>query len=225
MPSPDDAHRLLRSAIDKRARGERLTREESRALDRAKKEQDDRLRDQHYAAVPKRCWAKWSGRQQKVLNEQAARYGIPIAGATISLPAVALWLHEFLATHARRLAGVDADDPLLAGASSPALERYRLARAKREELGYERDLGAWLPRTEVHEGLELFAAILRPAIETLQRQFGPAAHALVDDALTEAIHAFHRHFSDPETRRDDAPPDGPDAPPDPAGASPPEPGP
>ncbi len=68
-----------------------------------------------------------SGRQTKVINEQAERYGIPFGGATINLPTVVRALHDFLADNAVKLARDD--DPLMQGVGSPALERYREERA------------------------------------------------------------------------------------------------
>ena len=48
-----------------------------------------------------------SGRQTKVINEQAARYDLPFGGPTIDLPDVVRALHDFLAKHAQRLASGD----------------------------------------------------------------------------------------------------------------------
>jgi len=87
-----------------------------------------------------------------------------------------------------------ADELLLAGHPSPALERYRLARAKREEFGLERDLGQWLPRDQVHEALTLFANVLRQTGDALQRQFGPDAHGLLAHGISDALHAFNQKF-------------------------------
>jgi len=84
-------------------------------------------------------------------------------------------------------------DPLLAGGSTPALERYRLARAKIEELKLERELGRWIERSVIHQGLAGIAAKIRAAGERLQKRFGPEAQNIIDEALDEAareIEAF-----------------------------------
>jgi hypothetical protein len=68
-----------------------------------------------------------SGRQTKVIHEQAVLYGIPFGGAAINLSEVVRSLHDFLAANARKLS---ADDDMLgSGVPSPALERYREERA------------------------------------------------------------------------------------------------
>ena len=59
-----------------------------------------------------------SGRQTKVLNEQADRYGLPLGGPVIDLPKLARALHDFLAANAKKL-NTD-DTALLGGGNSPA---------------------------------------------------------------------------------------------------------
>jgi hypothetical protein len=181
----DDAT-LARAALQKQQRGERPTREERGALRRVQRSRDDELRREHFATVRKGEWQRWSGRQQKVLNEQAARYGIPIGGAEISLPDVARWLHDFLAKNAHKLAAGDADDPAMAGVASPGLERYRLAHAERERLALARELAQTIVRRDLREGHARIASVLRKANEALLRQFGAAAQKLLNDALDDA---------------------------------------
>ena len=89
--------------------------------------------------VTKGTWVKWSGRQHKTLGEQAARYGVPIGGATISLPEVARWLHDFLARNARRLKAAEADE-------QESLEYWK---TQRERLRYESEIAQRLDR---HDG-------------------------------------------------------------------------
>jgi len=64
------------SALQKRKAGQRPTAVENAALRRIEKEQEERLRWQYYGAIPKKHWQAMSGRPPKVLNEQAARYGV-----------------------------------------------------------------------------------------------------------------------------------------------------
>jgi len=190
--------RLAAAAIHKAQSGVQPTREESAALRRVKRDRDEASRAEHFGGVRKGEWQRWSGRQQKVLNEQAARYGIPIGVGqrTIDLPSVVYWLHDFLAVHARRLSAPDDEDPAIAGAASPALERKRAIDAKRAELKYENELGRSIPREAIHAGLAVFAGVLRAAGEDLQRQFGPEAHAILSDALDDATTALRKHLDD-----------------------------
>jgi len=184
---------LAAAALLKRKRREQPTRNEQAALRRVEQAREEEDRWRYYSSIPKKHWREMSGRSNKVLIEQAARYGLPFGERVIDLPAVVLALHDFLAKNKYRLIGVDAD-PVLAGPDSKALERYRLARAKREEWFYERDKREWLPRAEVHEGLAVLSRILREAGETLLRQCGSDAHEILDDAINDAERAFDNHF-------------------------------
>src|SRR5262245_1258054 len=162
-----------------------LTQQERDALKRHEKEKEERLRWQFYGSIPQKHWRQMSGRQTKVLNEQAARYGIPFGWATIDLPAVVRAIHDFLAANAYKLARDD-DELLQACPSSTALEPYREERAalaKLDRLEREREL---LPRHETKETLGRIAAILRAAGDALQRQFGLAAAEILHEALDDA---------------------------------------
>ena len=124
LPSRVDQD-LVARAYSKVIQKADLTRPEREALRRHEKEKEERLRWQFYKCIPQKHWRQMSGRQAKVLIEQADRYNLPFGGATVDLPAVVRALHDFLADNALKLARVD-DDPLLTGGtSSPALERYR----------------------------------------------------------------------------------------------------
>lgn len=81
---------------------------------------------------------------------------------------------------------VSPSDPLMAGPGSAALERYRLARAKREELELEVRQGNLVELDEMRRGWSLIAAQLRQAVDSLQRTFGEEAAGIVRDAMSEA---------------------------------------
>lgn len=148
---------------------------------------EEELRWRIYESIPQRHWIAMSGRQAKVLNEQASRYGLPFGGATIDLPTLARALHDFLAIHARRLARqmpgdyIEDDD----GEAKDNLELYRGERYLRERLKRLAEEQSLLPRVEVHDRFARVAAILRNAGELLQRQFGRDAHQILEEAITE----------------------------------------
>jgi phage terminase Nu1 subunit (DNA packaging protein) len=177
---------LVQSALEKRRRGAKPNQTELRALARFERQKEEADRWRHYSTIPKKHWQEMSGRQQKILNDQAGTWGIPIGGREIDLSAVVRWLHQFLADNAIKLRGADSDDPMMAGAVSPWLEEFRkeqtfLARLKRRELE-----GALIPRDVIHDALARIASILRGAGAVLQRQFGPEAHQILDEALDDA---------------------------------------
>jgi len=198
MPSTDSASRvdadLVARAYRKLMDRQELTKPERAALKRHEREKEERLRWQYYAAVPQKHWRQMSGRQTKVLNEQAQRYGIPFGGPAINLPAVVRAFHDFLADNAQKLARDE--DPLMQGTGSPALERYReerAAMARLDRLEREQQL---VPRDAARESLGRIAAILRGAGDTLQREFGLAAVEVLYEALDDSQREIDRIFGD-----------------------------
>ncbi len=206
-PPPDAAARvdsdLVARAYRKVMDRQELTKPERAALKRHEREKEERLRWQYYAAVPQKHWRQMSGRQAKVLNEQAHRYGIPFDGAAINLPAVVRALHDFLADNAQKLARDD--DPLMQGSGSPALERYReerAAMARLDRLEREQQL---IPRDAARQSLGRIAAILRGAGDALQREFGAAAVDILYEALDDSEREIARAFGDAAGAVDDEP--------------------
>jgi hypothetical protein len=114
---------LVNRAVQKLREHKELSAAERAALKRYEKEKEERLRWQYYATIPQKHWRQMSGRQCKVINEQASRYGLPFGGPKINLPVLARALHDFLAANAVKLAREE--DELMVGGNSPALERYR----------------------------------------------------------------------------------------------------
>lgn len=192
--------KLAADAYKKVLGGQELSAREQSVLKRFEKEKEERLRWQYYAAIPQKHWREMSGRQTKVINEQAARYGIPFGGASINLPAVVRALHDFLAENAVKLA--KDDDVLMQGAASPALERYREERAIMARLDRVQREGQLLPRDEVREALGRFATILRGAGEALQREFGPAAAEILYEALNDCERETKSAFGTSEEPHD-----------------------
>ena len=192
---------LASRAYKKVMSGETPTAEEKAALKRFEKAQEEQRRWEYYESIPQKHWREMSGRQTKVLNEQAERYGIPFGGRTIHLPKVVRALHDFLAANARRLAEED-DDLLNATVSSPALERYREERALIARLDRLEREQALVPRDDVREGLGRIAAILRSAGETLQRQFGNDAVEILDEALSDAEREIESLFGSTDSVSD-----------------------
>ncbi|QDT55931.1 hypothetical protein Pan44_39790 [Caulifigura coniformis] len=185
---------LAQKAVRKVMAGERPTAKEASALRRHEAEQEETRRWQYYDSIPQKHWRDMSGRQTKVLNEQAERYGIPFGGRTICLPRVVKAFHDFLAKNARKLA--DEDDPLLnSDVASPALERYREERAAMARLDRLEREGQLVARGDVREGLGRVAAILRAAGDGLLQQFGPEAAALLNESIDDAEREIERLFS------------------------------
>lgn len=87
-----------------------------------------------------------------------------------------------------------ADAELFSGSDSPALERFRLARAEQVELDLARQRGQLLPREEVHAWMARLGGTLRATCETLQRQFGRQAAAMIQEALDDYEREVRERF-------------------------------
>jgi hypothetical protein len=177
---------LAARALQKRKAGQMPSRQELAALRRWEQANEERQRWEIYHSIPQAHWIKMSGRQAKILNEQARRYGMPFGGAVVDLEAVVRSLHDFIAKNSRRLSGADDDEAdMYSGADSPALERYRDERAKLARLERLEREGVLVRIDWVSQYTHKLAAVVRSAGDLLQRQFGAEAFAVLDDALAE----------------------------------------
>ncbi len=85
---------------------------------------------------------------------------------------------------------------LVGGGDSPALERYRLAKAKEAELKYMRDLGKWMSVDDIREGCGIITARIRCACEALQLQYGHGAYEIISEAIDDAEREINARFAE-----------------------------
>jgi hypothetical protein len=110
--------------------------------------------------------------------------GVPrAAGGSYDGQALVKWAVARADASARQARDVDGD---LAGAPSPALERYREERALLARMDRLERENVLIPRDKVHSGLARLVTILRGLGDRLERDHGPAARK----ALNEALDAF-----------------------------------
>lgn len=190
-PNPD----ILRRAIQKTVAKEELTIEEKAALRAHQKIQEEETRWKYYESIPQKHWVAMSGRQWKVLNEQAVRYELPFNGAVISLPKVVKAWHDFLAKNKVKLARDET--VVMDGPNSPALERYREERALTARLTRLEREGQLVDRDQVRQSMQKSAAVIREAGERLQKQFGPLAAQILYEAIDDAEAEVERAFAGP----------------------------
>lgn len=202
MASHDEREdeQLAAAALARQKAGGKPHARELAALKRVRERKEEAERWRYYTTVPKKHYLSLCGRQHKVVDEVAARYGAPLFGATIDLGRVLTWFHDFLAENGAKLLREVGKDNLLDGnvADSPALERLRdeTFKLKRlERLEQEKKL---LPREFVHEGLIRIASRLRNCGEQLQRQYGHDALAILSEALDDAGREISQLFAGEE---------------------------
>ena len=146
---------------------------------------EEELRWKHYQSIPQKHWVRMSGRQWKILREQAELYGISFADPVIDLTRVVRQIHDFFAKHFRRLAAPTDGDGDFEGASKNLKdkwlkERIRIERMKADEM--EKKAVYW---DQLQPALVDFGTGMRRAGEILQRQYGPEAAMVLEEALDE----------------------------------------
>lgn len=77
-------------------------------------------------------------------------------------------------------------DPEMTGAVSPALERFRNARADLAELERDQKRKELVPRHEVHQVMGQVADVLRNAGTVLGKRWGAEARRVLDKAIDDA---------------------------------------
>lgn len=109
---------------------------------------------------------------------------------------VGVWRGRKLETTTNKRPGVDDDE--MGDADSPGLERYRLAKAALAELDLAERQKTLLPADTVRDSVNAIALAFRQAGETLQRQFGVEAHAILESAVSEAEAQINDMFGSDE---------------------------
>lgn len=149
---------------------------------------DEDLRWKIYQSIPQKDWLRMSGRQAKVINEQAARYGLPFGGSEINLPDLAFALHNFLAAHARILGksarhiGLDEEDEDDEPGDDELLKHEKYLRERLRRLADERQT---IDRAANHAALAEIAGLIRGLGDALQKKFGPDALEMLDSTLND----------------------------------------
>jgi hypothetical protein len=95
----------------------------------------------------------------------------------------------------------DSDAALGAGVNSPALEKYRIAKAKLAELELREREGNLIPRVEIHTHLGRLGAILKGCGERLQRDHGAAALEIWNEAIDDFEREIKSQFGDVEKEK------------------------
>lgn len=141
------------------------------------RDMERQIREEVVASVSKAEWIQWSGSSNTTLRDYAGRHGMPVgSGRPIEIPAVARWIHKFIAENRQKLA-------IETSTRSPvqdeiAKEELALKRYKRQEIE-----GVLIPRATMRDLTTRLASLLRGAGDRLQRRFGNDARAVLDEAL------------------------------------------
>jgi hypothetical protein len=99
---------------------------------------------------------------------------------TFNIIAVCAWLAA-----ERRKKELKANDPMLSGPNSPALEAYRKIKTKREQLAYDRESRQLIPVEEVRREWVDMGHRMRSALDAVCRTLDPESNAAIQHALDQ----------------------------------------
>lgn len=176
----DRTERAIEAALAEH-RAEKLTGRQRSDLEWWRRQQSDESVRQVFRALPKKLYCELSGRQPKVINEQASRYGLPLSGSTLDLFEVIAAFHNFLAVNAKKF-GKDEVFSLKANEELANLRR----KGQLLEIELQERNSQWVSRIEVQSGLAWLVGRLQTAAESIGVAAGKESQKLFNDLL-EAI--------------------------------------
>jgi len=180
--STQDRAAYVRVQQNKRS-GERSSQRDLRAAERFEKALQLEIGLRFAAAVPFKYLGLWTGKQATLLYKAADRYGVPVRGPAWNVAGVVKWLFDFLAKHGPNLHRLDAAEGDVFGAAREELYKERIQLVRLERRTRE---GMLIPAELVVEALQLAGTQLRTAALQLQREFGPRAWEIYNEALSAA---------------------------------------
>jgi hypothetical protein len=178
--------KLAAAALEKKRNGKKPTIEESRALRRLEKAAEEQKRWEHYGSIPKKHWQELSGRQAKVINDFADRWGAPLRGPTVDLGSFVAWVFDWFSANKHHLAA-------MLGPGNPS-DRYMAAKAAREEIRLELDRQTFISKELIRSMFGTIAASNRRFAQRLEKQFGSAARADYEACLDDQHETIGRYL-------------------------------
>jgi hypothetical protein len=173
-------------------RGEKLTRKQTSDLKWWRKAQTQAAVEATLASLPKKLYCELSDRQVKVINEQAARYELPIGGPTVDMYDAVRAFHDFLADNADLLGD---DDDLR---KEKLRKEINVLERKARMLDYDikKQKSQFIDRSELRRRLTWLAGRLKTLGETLGKVGGQDVQNAMNDFLEElAVELEKGHLS------------------------------
>jgi len=169
----------------KQAKGENLSKSEESLIRNYDHEIALSVRDDVLLNLPKGIYCKLSSRGQKIVDEQAVRYDIPIDGAKIDLYQVLKRFHDILAQWGPTIRELEGEE------GSLRMEKLRKEiellerRSKSIDLDIKNKQDEFIDRNTLRVRMEWLANKLRSVSERLGKRFGPDAQRLLNTALEQ----------------------------------------
>ena len=191
----------IESLLRRHAAGEKLTVRDKRRVTRFRKEVLPGLIAEYLQGIPKGEYEAMAGRARQVLDSQAERWGLPFSGETVDLAAVIRAFHDFVGKHGQAIRAAERMKSETKDISKAKFRLY-LAKAKREELAYDRDRAVLVPMDVVEEVLVDMAGVLRRLGGWFSKRKLRDAHREHERALESVQRIGRRLLSKPDDRKD-----------------------
>lgn len=169
----------------KQAKGGDLTKSEISLVKKYDEITAESNREDAFLNLPKGIYCKLSGRQQKVIDEQAVRYGLAIDGSKIDLYQVLKKFHDILAEWGPTI------NELQGAEGSLRTEKLRREiellekRSRLIEIDIKNKQDEFIDRNTLRVRMEWLANKLRTVSERLGKRFGADAQVLLNHALSQ----------------------------------------
>lgn len=169
--------------------GTKLTAREVKALDRWRRSVSEDLRDSLLHSIPKGIYCRLADSQQKVVDEFADQYDIPIDGPTIDLYQAIAAMHDRISEFAKiARRSIDGDEAELVKEKL----RQEIGKLQRQcaslQINIDLNNGQIVAKKDVKAGLDWLTGQLRIFGSQLHRDFGTAASDAFNVFLTGLEH-------------------------------------
>lgn len=183
-PIKDTRETLAVLAIAARLRGETLSRTQIRDVTWYEKLQRRQIVAEYVRAIPKGEYCDLTGRQQKLVDDAARNYDLPIGGSTIDLADALTAMHDLIADNAHRIRGDNDPNDRVELEMQKLCEQIRVLRntGTKGEVEIERLRRESIRVAEIMPALIEVAASLRQKLEPIAK-LSPDNRKLINDAL------------------------------------------
>ncbi|MGB0714256.1 MAG: hypothetical protein ACPGXK_00145 [Phycisphaerae bacterium] len=192
----------LETLLQKHSAGEKLSQAEQRRVAKFRREVMPDLVFEYLKQLPKGDYESVTGRDRRMLDAQAHRWGLPLSGETLDVVAILRAFHDFVGEHAKTIRAAERVKVDTKDVSKAKLRLY-LAKAKREELAYERDRAALVPLDMVEEVFIETAGVLRRHGDWLGKRKLRDAHREHERTLQSVKRIGRRLFAKLDPHKDE----------------------
>lgn len=136
---------------------------------------------QDYAEkIPRTAYGMLAGKQLKLLQDQAEKYGLPVeAGEPVNLGMVLRWFHQFLADHGPRITARSQIEEAKEQLELEALQ----AKVRNLQAEFERKSGSSISAEEMDRVFSWWESEMRKLGERLGKRFGRESQEMFNETL------------------------------------------